>query len=297
MKYFYHHYCCERYPDLFFKDIKKYKLKLHHIKIVDGKIYFDVFCLYHHLVLKRIPYVSLVLYGKCYEDYVMIKNPFFIISIIFIILFYSMMNQFIFKINYIGKYELQAKLNEEISLPLLKRDLNSLENELKDKFDLTWIEIEPQGSMVNIYYKCMQLNLPVISNNQILVASEDGAIAYYELKYGFKCFKVNDLVKKGDILVSNQGLNHLNQTIDSKVEGRVFAYVKRRIIISFEDSGPKSLGFFKALLKARNEVSQDFLIDDKIISENILHFAYELGKIDLEVDYTLLKDIAINEGI
>lgn len=290
MKYFYNRYCCYRYPDLFFKDIKKYKLKLHHLEIIEGKICFEVFCLSHHQVMKRIPYVKLVSYGKYYEDYLMLKNPFFIISIIFIIAFYGIMNQLVFKVNLIGKYELQPKIKEQIKLPLLKKDLVKLQNKLKEDYHLTWIEIESRGSIININYKYQDIIPKLNAKEEVLVASEDGAIAFYELKYGYKCFKVNDLVKKGDILVKKQ-------SYDNKVEGRVFAYVKRRIKLSFNCKGPKSLLFYKALLQARNEVSRDFLVDDEIIKENILHFTYELGKIDLEVDYTLLKDIAVNEGI
>ena len=126
-----------------------------------------------------------------------------------------------------------------------------------------------------------------------MIAQEDGVIRYFSLKHGEKVVHVNDFVKKGDVLVKNYLITSHGQPSQLYVEGVVYADTFQKVTVRMKtDRMPKALQFFRLLLRARTEVSKDFLEDDRIIDENILHFEKEQGTITMVVLYTCYKDIS-----
>ena len=58
------------------------------------------------------------------------------------------------------------------------------------------------------------------------------------------------------------------------------------------DAIPKPVQFFRLLLNAREQVSKDFLKDDRIENENILQFEEKAGTIRMKIHYTIYRDIS-----
>ena len=104
---------------------------------------------------------------------------------------------------------------------------------------------------------------------------------------------INDVVKKGDVLVSSSMLDSLNREKHLLVKGRVFAYTWETVEVSCKSDGlPQPFQFFRLLLAARAQVSEDFLKDDRIERENILQFEENAGTIRMKIHYTVYRDIS-----
>ena len=101
------------------------------------------------------------------------------------------------------------------------------------------------------------------------------------------------MVKKGDVLVSSSMLDSLNREKHLLVKGRVFAYTWETVEVSCKSDGfPQPFQFFRLLLAARAQVSEDFLKDDRIERENILQFEENAGTIRMKIHYTVYRDIS-----
>lgn len=171
---------------------------------------------------------------------------------------------------------------------VLKQQLNE---ELKRSF--TWIEVEQNGSKLKVRFLPKKtVEKEELTRNE-LIAQKNGVIASFDLQHGEKCVKINDVVKKGDLLVSNILLDSMNLPEEIYVKGRVFAYTWSDFSVEMPNNSlPEGVQFFQLLFQARRIISEELGEDEKIVSENILQFSVNDDKIKMDLHYTLLEDIS-----
>lgn len=193
------------------------------------------------------------------------------------------------------KEKIQQKMNEmSYILPKFQLDELRLKQDLKQQLSsqISWLEVEKNGSKLKVYYTPKKFAEENVIGNDVLVARQDGVIQRFDISHGNKVVKVNQVVHKGDVLVSNEMQDSNGITRDLQVEGRVFAYTWKDITLTIKDEGlPMFFVYFDLLMQARREVSTTFHKDDYIENENILHFLKEEGKIKMVIHYTLVQDI------
>ncbi len=194
------------------------------------------------------------------------------------------------------KEEIQECLTQAYgSFPVFLLNEENVETLLEDQLSssLVWVESKTEGSRLKVRFA----SRPAIEMESLgdadLIAQRDGVIAGFDLQHGNKCVQINDVVKKGDVLVSSVLIDSFQKEKHVFVKGRVFAYTWETVEVSCQkDALPRPFQFFKLLLKAREEVSKDFLKDDRIEKENILQFEEKAGTIRMKIHYTIYRDIS-----
>lgn len=229
-----------------------------------------------------------------------IKNPIRVLCLCICIILWYTLSQTIFHIEITGEKDsvkqlIQMELNTlGYKIPMYDKNIPQMKQELRKALenDIAWLEVIKKGSELQISYTPKEfVNIKSLERNE-LIAKKDGVIAYFDVQHGYKTVLPNQLVTKGDVLVSNMLLDSKNKTEELYVKGRVFAYTFTKVEVSL-DSGSinNPFTFYSCLLKARDEVSSNFKEDDKIKEENILQFYEDVGKIKMVVQYQLLEDI------
>ncbi|MEG0961096.1 MAG: sporulation protein YqfD [Erysipelotrichaceae bacterium] len=228
------------------------------------------------------------------------KRPERLISILLIIFIWYGLSQTIFFIEIKGEKELiKQKINTVLEkyhyqVPFFNPDMNQMKKQLKLSLshEIAWLELVKKGSRYVLTYTPKEYVKVEKQRKDVLIAQKDGVIANFSLKHGTKQCAMNDFVHRGDILISNLLVDSTNKNETVFVEGKVFAYTWETIEVTIENSKlPKSLTFFQLLFMARNKVSEDFGLEDKIHKENILQFSSDVSKIKMVVLYTTYVDI------
>lgn len=162
----------------------------------------------------------------------------------------------------------------------------------KVKNDISWMEVYRKGSILHIRYAKKEKDKLNHKKNQQLIAKKDGVIAYFKCDEGNKLKKVNEIVKKGDILVDNTILDSNGKPKNTKVNGKVFAFTWEKIRIEIKNNSlPDAINYYQMLLQARDEINVELKKGERIEKENVLQFSKNKGKIRLVILYTLLEDI------
>lgn len=183
--------------------------------------------------------------------------------------------------------------------PLLNyQQLNTLLLKLKKDLikEVEYLNIYQSGSIFYIEYTIKDQSNKTNYEHTPLIAKKDGLIQSIDVKSGNVMVKVNDYVKKGDLLV-----DHILVSTDEKlhhisVEGKIYAYTFERYNASIVHYKDESDAIMALLLKIRSQIP----VDAKIDKENVLQIAKSDSKIEISVQYTLIENIAYkgesNEG-
>ena len=224
-----------------------------------------------------------------------------ILSLIISLMLWQYLASFVYEIKVYGKgLNDHPIINQYINtLPKSKKALKTLKEDLQNQLsnELNWLEVIEEGCKYQIHYRIKESANQEKRQSQKLYAQEDAMIAYFDIIDGKKVVNVNDLVKKGDLLVDDKLIDYNKQSHSITSSGVVYGYTMKEVKI--EQKVSKMLlpfAFYQMLLQARNEVSKDFLVNDRICDENILHFSYELDTIKIYVQYRLLKDISTKKS-
>lgn len=228
------------------------------------------------------------------------KKPSRVISFLTCLSVWWFLSQFIFILDISGdslaiKEQLITVLKKNYGqIPFYSLKEDEIEELIHSKMpSLNWIEADIEGSRLNIRFTSQHQIEEEKIGDQDLIAQYDGVIAGFDLQHGNKCVNVNDIVKKGDVLVSSILLDSFQKEKHVMVKGRVFAFTWKTIEVSSKnDAIPKPVQFFRLLLNAREQVSKDFLKDDRIENENILQFEEKAGTIRMKIHYTIYRDIS-----
>lgn len=279
---------------------KRLDIELYDINESKGFIYFYIPAYYLYKIKSLEDYKIITSTGVVgfYNTY--FKNIVNLIGLLIFLCSLVVSSMFIYGYEIKGDYTRNNKvIKNEISklgynFPMMNFDYEILKNKLVDKIDnISWIEMyDKNGKLIIKYLSKNNVEGNKDINNN-LYATKDGMVVHFDLIHGEKQVNVNDVVKKGDLLVSNILLDSYNKAKELRVKGRVFAYTWKDVSVEFDDTYKvKAVAYYKALLLARNEVSKEIDEGEKIIEENILHFDNKLGKIMIRVHYTLYEDIS-----
>ncbi len=179
--------------------------------------------------------------------------------------------------------------------PFFKQDVQDIKLKLKKKLenDIAWMEISKEGSIYHIQFTTKDFAIIEQLQRNELVAQKDGVIQRFEVQHGNKVVKLNQYVHKGDVLITNviQDSSSIDQ--DLYVKGQVYAYTWKDVHVEMKKSNlPKPFAFYQLLFEARREASKNLRIHDQIYKENILQFQDNMGKISMDIHYTLIEDIS-----
>lgn len=223
------------------------------------------------------------------------------IGLICCLICWVVLSQMTFSIEIVGegvenRHLIQNTLDEVgIVPPIMNLDKKEIKNLLNEKLEsaFTWLSVTQQGGFMKIRFLPKLYVEPLSKSSDALIAKKDGVIAFFDLKHGEKKVAIHDVVHQGDVLVENYLVDSMNQAESLFVEGRVYAYTWKDLVL--EDKGnqlPTSLNYFKMLLQGRREIAKEIEDGEKIIAENVLHFSSNEDKIILKVHYTLYEDIS-----
>lgn len=229
-----------------------------------------------------------------------LRRPIRLISLLCVALLWYGLSHIVFEVEIKGEQKESRALIEQTlqtmgyQVPFYSSDVNDIKMKLKKTLEneIAWLEIEKMGSRYRISYTPKEFaSLQTLSNDE-LIAQRDGLIQRFDIEHGNKVKKVNDFVHAGDVLVSNVITNTANENKETYVKGRVFAYTWSDIRVEMDANDlPRSFQYYDLLMEARREVSKDFKENDAIDKENILQFSSDMGKIEMMVHYTLIRDI------
>ena len=165
------------------------------------------------------------------------KNVIYIIAVIFSVIIFLLLTNVIVKINIIHeKKEIRELLSEALkergvekltfkkSYDEYERIISEIKEEYKDKIE--WLEIDVEGMIINVRVEERIITEVEKNYNTChIVANKSGIIKSILTKKGVSEVKINDYVKKGDILIN--GAIKLNEEIKNNVcaSGDIYAEV------------------------------------------------------------------------
>ena len=228
-----------------------------------------------------------------------------IIAIILSIAFYFLLSFRIWKVNISGDSKLLLNYVEtqlekhEIKKGnklLNNKQINQISKEIlrKSSDKIEYLSIKKDGCVINVEYKKKREKIEEIKYQGCLYASKDGIIKSFDLLCGEKVVKENDYVKKGDLLVQDYIIDDYNNTIPIQTYGAVYAYTWYYLTLKENNISTKdnvSL-YASLLLKAKEQISENFTTNEFIYSENVLQFKKEGSYVEMKIHFTCVENIA-----
>ena len=212
-------------------------------------------------------------------------------------------NQFIFGVEIIGNNPKTTRLVNEvlaenhINVGDRKRSyeqLNDIYDDMKEKFKgkIDYLNIYQEGSVLFIKYTNSVGAKKVKKSFENIYASKDGVIQNIDVSSGNIMVKVNDYVKKGDLLVSNTitSTSEVDKIIETQGVIKAYTYIDYEASISKKkmDDGE---AFSYLLYSIRSKLGTI----DKIDREKVLSYGIIGDKRVLKMQYILIEDIATKE--
>ncbi len=162
------------------------------------------------------------------------KRKVFALLVLVTIVAISIYNSYIWKIDIVGDFtipieEVKKQLSEEnLNVPVKKKDINidsiKLNMSLK-RNDLAWIGVSVKGTKATV--EIVEKVIPNIDElNGIpcnIVASKDGIITKIYARDGIACVEKDDLVQKGQILISGIMKSDISEERYVHADGEVYA--------------------------------------------------------------------------
>lgn len=229
-----------------------------------------------------------------------------ILLVIFAGLIWYFLSQCVFEIEYFGdkeslKREINSVLLENVhQIPFFVHDFSDQEIEemIKEHFQdqLSWIEVNQVGSRYQISFVAKEVvETPALTSNP-LIAQKDGMVVYFDVENGQKMVSVNQIVYKGDILVNNMLVDSSGTEKPLYVKGKVYGYTWYTMESELSESECRNIHdafvYLRLLFDCRGKIAEEISEGEKIVSEKVLQFAHEEGKIKIKIHYTLYEDLA-----
>ncbi|MEG2685427.1 MAG: sporulation protein, partial [Erysipelotrichaceae bacterium] len=90
----------------------------------------------------------------------------------------------------------------------------------------------------------------------------------------------------------NTIIDSMNKSESINVKGKVYAYTWYTINVEIDEKNSiDAFDYFKLLFEARRTIAKEIGEGEKIIKENVLQFEPKVGKMNMQVHYTLLEVI------
>ena len=212
-------------------------------------------------------------------------------------------NQFIFRVEIIGNNPNTTKLvnqvlaENHIDVGDKKRtyqQLNDIYDDLKDSFKgkIDYLNIYQEGGVLFVKYTNSVGAKKVEKNFENIYASKDGVIQKIDVSSGNILVKLNQYVKKGDLLVSNTitSTSEVDKIIET--EGTIKAYTYTTYEAKIDKKKMDDGEAFSYLL---HTIRSKLGSIDKIDREKVLSYGIIDNKRVLKVQYILIEDIASKE--
>lgn len=165
------------------------------------------------------------------------RNMLFIVSIIFSILLFLILSNIIIKVNVVHENKeirellfdaLKERGVENLTFKKSYDEYESIIEDIKNTYkdQIEWLEIDVDGMILNVRVEERIINKEEKKYNTChIIATKSGIITSILTKKGVAEVKINDYVKKGDILIS--GAIKLNEEIKNDIcaNGDVYAEV------------------------------------------------------------------------
>lgn len=234
----------------------------------------------------------------------LINKPITLISLFLSIFLFINLASRVYKIElngdypYIESYVKEELKNEGINIygyNIKEENINVIENKLKEKFndELESLEIYKRGAKIVVNYKKRRKINDLIYNKGSLYATKDGVIKSFDISKGNKQVKINDFVKKGDLLVSDMITNNNEENINIGTRGSVFALTYYFVEVSLSNPLNEEMGNYVSLLDmARKEVYRNINSDAEYIEKESI-IIQDLKSGYMKVYYVLYEDITI----
>lgn len=242
-----------------------------------------------------------------YEAKRIIKNNMqFIVSVIFGLLVFLVLSNVVVKVNIVHQNsEIRKLLSEALEergvKPLTFKKsyqeyedvITDIKNTYKDKIE--WLEIDVQGMVINV-----RVEERIINNEKQeegychIVAAKSGVIRSVLTKKGVAMVRLNDFVKKDDILINGEIM--LNEEVKNNVcaNGEAYAEVWYKVNVSLpldyvEEEYTKKMRFnFMVKDKFEEHVILKSRVNDKKV-KNILLFKLFNFEFYLQKEYEVKK--------
>lgn len=193
------------------------------------------------------------------------------------------------------KEELKNKGVDIYGYNIKEDNLENIETYLKEKFnnEIESLQLYKKGATLIINYKKRRKINDCLNDGGKLYALKDGVIKNFEISKGNKLVKINDFVRKGDLLVDDVIINNKEENINIGTNGSVFASTYYFIeVILDKKSDDKMENYLTLLTRAREQVGKNINSDKEYIEkENIL--ISDLNEGYMKVYYVLYEDITI----
>ena len=182
-----------------------------------------------------------------------------------------------------------GKINSESLLLVEEKILYDLKDQIE------WLEMRVNGSTLTVKFLKKRVSNPPILLNQSLYATKDGVIHSFDIKNGEKMVKVNDYVKKGDLLVKDVVTTDQNEDVYVGTYGSVYAYTWYTVDATYtlkDNEAYDEVDVFSTLLiESRAEVGKEITENESIEKENVIQFKKEGKIITMKVHFTCIEDI------
>ena len=286
----------------FLKLSKNNKLKLFQISHKDELVYFYI-PLYQRYIMKKIDLPLLYIESKGFLSYFfLLVNKRY--SIVFLLSFFI---SFVFYITLILDVHIigtNPHINDSLKKDLKQFDidvfkrkssyenLNAIFNNLKQSYDddIEYLNLYQNGAIFYVEYISQKKKLIYYDVYTNLYASKDGLISSIDVDSGVVKVKINDYVKKGDLLVENYIVSTQNQIAVIPVKAKIYAYTFHQYTAKKKTKQTYNAEvFYELLLSIRSKINNGAIID----VEKVLQIDKSHSTITLKMHYTLIEDIAI----
>ena len=267
----------------FLKETKKHQLTLFHLHQLDALRYSFYVPIYQRYITSSMHLPIQKSIGLLHYLFLIFKFP----QIIFTLAFISTL--FILP-HYIYDYKITGSLS--IVNNQLQKDLNKQIQMMHPKLTYPQINLNvyQKGSVLHVEYTPASHNQKTVLKYQDYIAKKDGIIRQLDVKQGNVLVKVNQYVKKGDVLISHQIEDTKQQIKMIPTLGSVEAYTYQYIEASSSNVKDKDI-FAYLLFKIRSQLPKDVKIDrEKVLSYDIIEKKYVL-----KMQYVFIENIAIRE--
>ncbi len=280
----------------------KYNIKLYHVIKKEDAVYFYV-PIYQRYLLKKIDLDFTRIRSVGFLSYLLFiffnKNTFiFVLSFFVSFLFYTSV---IYDVRVVG---LNPTLNIEIEeylkdyhIDRMKykksfENLNDILLYVKDRFKdkIEYLNLYQRGGVFFVEYTSLKKQIIKEEKYKNLYAASDGLIAFIDADSGVVKVKVNDYVKKGDLLVENYVLSTSEQMSIIPVQAKIYAYTFHQYSATKKGKDVNDIELFYELLLS---IRSNIMAGSKIDVEKVLQIERSHSTITLKMHYTLIEDIAI----
>ena len=267
---------------------------------VDDYTYRFYLPIYQRLLVKKYHLTIIKSVGILYYLLLLFYRKLSVIGVISFVLTILLCNQYIFKVEVIGNNPSTTKLVNEVlnengigvgSRKNSYAQLNEIYDDIKKHFKgkIDYLNIYQEGSTLFVKYTNSVGASRVKKNFENIYASKDGIIESIDVSSGNVMVKVNDYVKKGDLLVSNTitSTSDVDKIIETQGVIKAYTYVDYEASIDkgkFDDAE----AFSYLLYSIRCNLG----VIDKIDRENVLSYGIIENKRVLKMQYVLIEDIA-----